>query len=667
MKDVDARIANLSPEKRALLERLVNRERLADTQRGSAGDAISVLPRKSKIMLSYAQERLWFVNQIEGGQTPYNNLLPLRLQGRLEVRALERALSEIIARHEILRTTFPMVDGTPEQCIHDPLPCTLVCTDLRHLHLNAQDEKVLELADAQTAQRFALVDGPLIRSSLLILDDTESVLLLTLHHIVTDEWSTDILIRELITLYHSFANGLPSPLPALPIQYADYAAWQRGRLQGEVLRRQLDYWREKLADAETLRLSTDHARPSLQSFAGARINRIMSRQLKEQVKALARSAGATPFMLLLTAFVVLLRHYSGQEDILVGSPVAGRGRKELEGLIGFFVNTLVLRTDLSGNPTFSELLERVRQVVLGAYSHQDIPFEKLVDEFKPVRDLSRNALFQVAFSVLNAPESLSNSASQSLRISLVPVALRTARCDLECNVLETADNLGARLVYNTDLFDASTISRMLEHYERLLHAVVAAPESRVDELDLLTAEERQQLLVQWNPYPDPRQPSDTVLARFHACALRDPEAVAAEYGERRLSYADLDAQTNALARYLMAQGVTPGDRVGVCVERGLLFVQAVLAVWKAGAAYLPLDPAYPQSRLRFMLQDAQVVCVLTQASLVERMRTVAGDQRLLDITSATVAGFAQDEIPDKPEAHDLAYMIYTSGSTGDPK
>lgn len=570
--------------------------------------------------LSYAQQRLWFLDQLESESATYNIPGALRLVGHLDIDAFERSINEIIRRHEVLRTTFSMTEGHAVQVIAPELELALSTLDLSQLPEEQSEAEVRRLAMNESGRPFDLSVGPLLRVSLLDLgEDAESgvpahVVLFTLHHIVSDGWSTDIFVREFMALYEAFSRGQPSPLPELPIQYVDYAVWQREWLQGEVLGRQLSYWKRQLAGAsEVLTLPTDRPRPVVQSYRGASYGFTLSSVFTEQLHALSRHEGVTLFMTLLAAFQLLLSRYSGQRDIWVGSPIGNRNRVEIEGLIGFFVNTLVLRTDLSGNPGFSELLRRVREVCLGAQAHQDLPFEKLVEELAPVRDMSHSPLFQVMLVLQNAPAR--ELELPGLRIYGVEAETETAKFDLQLELFEALDGLQAALGYASDLFDKSTIERLANRFQVLLEAIIARPESRLSELPLLTEPERHQLLIEWNDtqveYPQDR----CIHELFEVQVERGPEATAVVYENQCLSYRELNAKANQLAHHLRALGVGLDTLVGICVERSLEMVIGLLGILKAGGAYVPLDPTYPKERLLYILEDARPSVLLTQARL----------------------------------------------------
>jgi amino acid adenylation domain-containing protein len=492
------------------------------------------------------------------------------------------------------------------------------------------------------------------------------VLLLVIHHITFDGWSARVFVEELAALYDAFVAGKPSPFPELPIQYADFAHWQRQWLQGEVLERQLSYWKEKLAGSlPSLDLPTDRPRPAVQTHCGARQSSVLSSFPLQALKALSRQEGVTLFMTLLAAFKVLLYRYTGQDDIAVGSPIAGRTHVETEGLIGFFVNTLVLRTDLSGNPTFRELLGRVREVALGAYAHQDLPFEKLVEALQPERDLSRTPLFQVMFNLENIPTKAVKTPS--LSIDEFEFDSGVSQFDLALEVIEKDEGLSCLLNYSTDLFDAATIERMLGHYQTLLEGIVADPEERIGVLPLLTEAERHQLLVEWNDTQADYPKDSCIHQLFEAQVERTPDAVALAFKDQQLTYHELNTRANQLAHYLRKRGVEPGVLVSICVERSLEMVVGILGILKAGGAYVPLDPAYPQERLAFMLEDAQVSVLLTQRRLLEKLSEHRARVVCLDTSWEAIAGESEENPASEVTTNNLAYMIYTSGSTGKPK
>ncbi len=554
---------------------------------GLAIPAITRAPRDGNIPLSFSQERLWFLDQLEPGNSFYNVPLGMRFTGALDAAALQRAVREVARRHEILRTTFAVASGKPVQVIHEGLELDVPSEDLTSLPLAEREPAVRREAAAEVRRAFDLARGPLIRARLLRVGPEDHALLLTTHHIVSDFWTRGVLTRETTALYDAFRAGKPSPLPELPIQYADYAIWQRRWLAGGALDRQLAYWKAQLDGAPPmLALPTDRPRPPLQSHRGSWDGIVLPVALVKSLKELSRREGVTLFMTLLAAFDLLLHRYTGQGDIVVGTPVANRTRAETEGLIGFFVNTLVLRTRVDEDGSFLDLLQRVRETCLGAYAHQDISFERLVQALAPERDLSRSPLFQVLISLQNQGREVI-TADGDARVGGVRADSSTSKYDVTMAISDGARGLVIAVEYATDLFDASTIARMLGHYRTLVEALVAAPEAPLAEAPLLTAKEREQLLVTWNR-TEAEYPRDTpVHALFEAQVERTPEAVAAVFGEERLTYRELDRRANQVARYLQKLGVGPDVLVGLCLERSLAMVVSILGVLKAGGAYVP--------------------------------------------------------------------------------
>jgi aspartate racemase len=654
-----------------LLDELRSRkaEILAFLHQDRLGTPPSIQPRSRQVNspLSFAQTRLWFLEQLEPDSPVYYIRKAVRLSGTLNLEALQKALDAIVERHEALRTNFIAELGNPVQVIASSRPVELCVIDLSALTSNEQAEQVKVRLAQETQRPFNLSAGLMLRASLLQLNSEEHILLLVMHHIASDGWSMGILYRELAALYEAFSTGKPLPLTPLPIQYADYADWQRQWLTGEVLSAQIDYWKKQLDGAPpVLELPTDHPRPAVQSYRGAKHFVSLPPSLTESLQAISRASGVTLFMTLLAAFQTLLYRYSGQEDIVVGSPIAGRTQVETEGLIGFFVNTLVLRTELSGNPTFRELLERVRQVALGAYAHQDLPFEKLVEELRPERSLSYTPLFQVMFVLQNTP------MRQSLKLpglTLQPWNLDSeiAMFDLSLAMWETEQGLQGEWEYNTDLFDAATITRMAGHFQTLLEGIVANLEQRVSELPLLTASERHQLLVEWNDTRGEYPLDKCIHQLFEATVERTPDAVAVMLEDQQLTYRELNIRANQLAHYLQGLGVEPDVLVGISIERSLEMVVGLLGILKAGGAYVPLDPAYPKERLSYMLSDSQVPILLTQDKLVSELPDYKVRVVALDRDWQVIATETQENLVTEVKPSNLAYIIYTSGSTGKPK
>src|SRR5256884_4177950 len=575
---------------------------------------IEPILRPAVLPLSFAQQRLWFLDQWEPNSPLYNVPLAMRLNGSLQLTVLEQSLNEIIRRHESLRTTFATVEGQPVQVIAPSLSLELLTVDLSAVALLEQESEVQRLTSDEAQRPFDLTRGPLLRAQVLRLSERVHVLQFTMHHIISDGWSMEVLFQELSALYAAYATGQPSPLPQLPIQYADFSLWQRQWLQGEELEGQLAYWQQHLVGAPAvLELPTDRPRPAVQTFRGASHSFELSKPLSQALKKLSQGEGVTLFMTLLAAFQALLWRYTGQADLVVGSPIANRTRAEIEGLIGFFVNTLALPTVLAGGPSFRELLRRVRQVALGAYVHQDVPFERVVEAVRPQRDPSRNPLFQVMFALQNAP--METLGPTDLALNLLQVESGTAKFDVSLFLTEVPEGFIGELEYNTDLFDLATIRRLAGHFQTLLEGIVANPEQRLSDLPLLTEAERQQVLAEWNA-TRVDFPQDTCIHElFEAQVERTPEALAVVYEDEQLSYKQLNQRANQLAHYLQRHGVGPEVRVGLRMERSLEMVVGLLGILKAGGAYVPLDPAYPQERLAFMLADAQVPVLLTQQSL----------------------------------------------------
>nr|WP_317616852.1 condensation domain-containing protein [Nostoc sp. PA-18-2419] len=558
---------------------------------------IEKVPRNGELPLSFAQQQLWLLHQLSPDSCSYNMLLILRLDGSLNIVALEQSLSELVRRHEVLRTTFPSVDGKPVQVIAPPTALTLPCYDLQGLLAQEQTAQIRQIANSIASKPFDLAAEPLLQLTLLQLSNQEYILLLKMHHIIYDGWSLNIFNRELSQLYAAFTQGLPNPLPELPIQYADFAVWQRQWLTGEVLDRQLAYWQKQLADAPVvLELPTDKPRPPVQTFRGGVERFQLDRDLTQRLKQLSQESNATLFMTLLAGFLVLLSRYSGQLDIVVGSPTANRNNKSIQELIGFFVNTLALRGDLSANPSFTDFLAQVRQTTLSAYAHQDLPFEMLVEKLQPERDLSRNPLVQVMFSLHNTAQSSWDLPGLTIQDISLPID-EMVRFDLEVHYWEVSGALEGIWSYSTDLFDATTINRIAQNFQTLLQAIVANKEARIAELPLLTIAERHQLLVEYNntqlDYPQDK----CIHQLFEEQIARTPDAVAVVFAGQQLTYRELNYRANQLAHYLRCLGVGADVLVGICVERSLEMIVGLLGILKAGGAYVPLDPVYPQDRL----------------------------------------------------------------------
>src|SRR5213594_3421953 len=658
--EITKKVEGLSPAKRTLLDlRMKKKEAEAAVEGG-----IPHREGRQKAALSFAQQRLWFLQQLETESPAYNVYGSVKLKGRLNEEALRRSLKEIVRRHEALRTRFVEVEGRAMQVVGDGAEVELPIIELSGVQ--ERERETLRLAIEEANIPFDLGRGPLLRGKLLRLGEEEHVLLLIVHHIVSDGWSVGVLVRELGVLYEAYAAGKESPLPELPIQYADYAEWQREYLQGEVLEEQLEYWRKQLGgELPVVELPGDHVRPAVRSYRGAQQELRVSREVTEKLKQVSQKEGATLFMTLLAAFDVLLARYSGQEELVVGIPIANRTRVEMEELIGCFVNTLVLRVDASGNPSFCELLRRVKKVALEGYAHQDVPFEKLVEELQPKRDLSRTALFQVMFVLQNVP--MAEMKLEGLTLSEVEIDRQVAKFDLTVTMWETEEGLTGVVEYNTDLFEAGTMERLVGHWERLLEGIAKNAEQRVWELPLLGEAERRQVVEEWNQTESAFPTTKCLHELIEHQASVSPDSIAITFGEQSLNYAELNVRANQLAHYLRSRGVRSETLVGVLLERSLDMLVGLLGILKAGGAYVPLDPAYPKERLAFVLQDAQVSVLLTQQRLLATLPTTYGTQLLcLDTDWAQVAHQMDTNPDNRTTSKNLAYVIYTSGSTGKP-
>jgi amino acid adenylation domain-containing protein len=667
MGSVVAEIARLTPQQRALLSLQLKKKAAAEPNKKPHALPITPAPRSGSLPLSFAQQRLWFIDQLAPGSSAYNMPDAARLSGIINIDVVKRAINEIVRRHETLRATFTTLDGQPVQVIAPTATLSVPVIDLGHLDAALQQQEIERMALEEARRPFNLQRGPLCRITLLGLGELEHVALLTMHHIISDGWSMKVFLGELVALYGAFSQGRPSPLPELPIQYVDYAIWQRQWLKGEVLQNQLSYWKKQLAGAPpVLELPTDRPRPTTRGLRGARQHFALSRPLSESLKTSSRNQEATLFITLLAAFKALLYRYSGQEEIVVGTPIAGRNRVETEAMIGLFINTLALRTSLSSELSFHQLLDRVREVALGAYANQDVPFEKLVEELEPERKQGYSPLFQVMFRLDNG--ALPVPPTLGLVARPLPVDNGAVNFDLALMMEEGPQGIFGCLTYNTDLFEERTIRRMLQHFETLLAGAVARPDTPICALPMLSEQEREQLLMEWNQtrvkYPE----TDSLRRLIEQQVERSPEAVAVVFEGQQLKYRELNARANQLAHYLGAQAVGPEVPVAVCMHRSLEMVVALLGVLKAGGAYLPLDPDYPADRLSFTLDDAQAPVVLTQARLSGLLPPERGQILCLDREwESRIAPMPMTNPESGVCPENAAYLIYTSGSTGRPK
>jgi len=661
-EDLDIRKSQLSAAKKALLA-----SRIA-AKTAPAQKTLVLRPRErnnSHCSLSYAQQRLWFLDELQPGLTAYNVPAAVRLRGSLDAGALARSLTEVVRRHEALRSTFANIDGSPVQIVGAPHTVALPLTDLSELAASEADSRARQILYDESHLPFDLSRGPLLRARLIRIGAEEHLLIVVMHHIVSDGWSIGVLVREVAALYDAFLNRKESPLPELALQYGDYAAWEREWLSGEVVDEQLSYWREHLkGTGGLLDLPTVRPRPAVQGYQGAQMQVKLGEELSRGLKELSQREGTTLFMTMLAGIDALLHRYSGQKDIVVGTPVANRGRGELEGMIGLFVNTLALRVNVTGEEKFTTLLQRVREAAIGAYAHQDLPFERVVEEVQPERTLSHAPLFQVMFIMNTGLAELPRLSG--LAAEVLEVGNTTAKFDLTLSFQEREGRIEGGLEYDTELYDEGRARQMLEHYVRLLEGVATNPESLVSELPLLSEEERKRILHTWNEtreeYPGKNL---CVHEMFEEQAGRTPNHVAVEYGVQRLTYQELNVRAGEMAKRLRRYGVGPDRLVGVCLERSVEMVVALLGILKAGAAFLPLDPEYPQERLAFMLADSGAELVLTQGSVAERLPEFGGTMLRVDEDENAERELVEVNGAVRPES--LAYVIYTSGSTGLPK
>jgi amino acid adenylation domain-containing protein len=657
MSDLEQRVARLTDDRRALSDA---------PAKGKNG--IPRYARDRPVTASFAQQPLWFIDQAEPGNAAANCPIPIRLRGRLDVDALIESLADVVRRHEVLRTTLRSENGQPVQVIHDEMPLTCPLTDLSDLSGDQREARVREAIADEGRHPFDLGRGPVIRARLLRLAPDEHVLLYDVHQIAFDMWSVGVLHKELAAGYNARVRGTAVDLPALPIQYADYAAWQRERISGALLENQLGYWRRQLDGLEQLDLPTDHARPSRLWYRGERRQAELPAELISELRALSRTEDTSLFMTMLAAVQVMLARYADTEDLAVGVAAPERDRPEVQGLIGLFLNTVVLRGDLYGQPTFRELLRRTRRTVREAFAHAELPFDLLVRELRPTSDATRTPLFSVFFGVEDGAVPMLEF--DGLSVETISPDYRTGRFDVGFNVRVGAVVDGAdpdRAVVDTvasaDLFDAETIDRMLGHYRTLLEAVVREPDRPVTTLPMLTDREWQNI-VEWNG-TGRRFPADSCLHELVESHTDHGDAPAVVCGPRVLSRAELEASANRLAHRLRGLGVAPETIVGVCLRRSPELVVAILGVLKAGGAYLPLDPEYPPQRLRLMLDNAGCTAVVTEEALRSGLGDAGATLLCLDSEELDEYPAHRPKVAVRPE--NLAYVIYTSGSTGDPK
>ena len=648
MSSLEDKTDLLPAEKRALLAELLRQK--AD--------------RKRQVPVSFAQQRLWFLDQLEPGNASFNISRAVRVKGQLDLEALRQALNAIIARHESLRTNFTSIDDEPMQVIAPTREIEIRLVDLSS-EVDRENE-ARRLASEESQRVFNIAHDQLLRIVLFRLDDEDQVLLLVMHHIVSDGWSMGVLFRELEALYEAFAESRPSPLSDLTIQYGDFARWQREHLQGHVLDEQVDFWKQQLAGAPAmLELATDKPRPAIQTFGGAYHTSFVGKELSDSLNELSRRQGVTLFMTLVAAFQTMLHRYTNQQDILVGTPIANRTRTETEDLIGFFVNTLVVRTDFAGNPSFRELLGRVREVSLDAFAHQDLPFEKLVEEVQPERSLGHMPLFQVLFALQNVPKSAWKLGS--LDLTDFAFDKSTSKLDLSLYVGERVEGLSLTFEYSTDLFDATTIERMAANFQTLLEGIVANPEQRISELPVLAKRERAQLLAEWNNTEAEYRAGKCIHELFEEQAEKSANEIALISEKTKLTFGELNSRANQLAHVLKRRGVGPEVLVGVCIERSFEMVVGLLAILKAGGAYVSLDASHPAERISYMLRDSGARLLLTQQHLGETLASWDGETIFVDSQWPEIALAPVENPANTASVANAAYVLYTSGSTGQPK
>jgi len=663
-KTAQGKLGVLSENKAKLL-------RLFAKQAAARGNAITALTRdpasgKFQVPTSWAQQRLWFIDQLEGGGAGYLIPTTIRLRGPLDQMALKSALDTIVQRHEVLRTVFVVVDGTPSQDIASGGSFRLERIDLARIGNPERDEEVRRQRAEEALTPFDLSTGPLIRGRLLRIEPQEHLLLITMHHIISDGWSMGVFVREMSDLYSSHCGERHTSLTPLTLQYSDYAHWQQEWLRGEVLQKQLEYWRETLrGPLPVTELPTDRPRPNTQSYRGRNLPVLVDAGLTSDLRAFAQRHELTLFMVLYAAWSILLARLTGQSDVIVGTPIANRQRPELESLIGFFVNTLALRVEVHNQLPLDQFLRQVKEVTLGAYGHQDVPFEKVVEAVQPARTLSRNPIFQVMLALQNTPRADLNMTG--LQATFEQPVDEPSIFDLFLSLDERDGELTGTLNYATDLFDEATVERWFACFSLLLRELVQRVDSNVGDLSLLPAAERTQVLKHFNATQMAVGVEQRVHELFESQVRQTPDAIAVMHGDQHISFAQLNAKANQLARYLVNLGVGTDEVVGICVSRGVPMVLGVLAILKAGAAYLPLDPNYPPDRLRHMLEDAAPRVVLTQEALQAGLPATQAELVLLDPTLEQLTGHLDENLPLPGRAEDLVYLIYTSGSTGRPK
>jgi amino acid adenylation domain-containing protein len=650
------RLAGLPPAKKEALKRLL-REKVVRGQ-----DLKPRVPGE-RVPLAYGQRRLWLLDQLSPENPAYNETNSLRFRVPLNLEVFRRAVNEIVRRHESLRTSVQVIDGVPVQSIAQLLSINIPLADLRHMSPADREAEALKSAVEQSRVAFDLSEGPLLRGSVYRLDTADFLFVLTMHHMICDGWSMGVFMVELVALYWSFLAGKPSPLPELQIQLGDYAVWQHRNLSPNSQNQQLTYWREQLRDLPILQLPTDRPRPAEFTYRGARQPVKIAGDAYASLTRLAERQNVTLFTVLFAVFGVLLHRYTEQEDIPIGAPSAGRSRKELEPLIGFLVNTFVMRLQIPGNATFLEVLENVRRTTIEAYANQDVPFDRLVEELQPKRDKSRNPLFQVMFQLFTRPSA--PGLKKDLLLPFLPVDSGSSKFDLSAELIWTEDAIQGQIEYNTDLFDAGRIERMVAHFYRLIESVTADPTRRISDLAILTPEEENQLVVEWNNTSVPYPRDQTIPGVFLEQMARTPDAPAVRFEGQTLSYRELHQRAESVAAELNSRGIRPGNLVGLHLERSLELPAALLGILMAGAAYVPLDPGYPRERIAYLVADSGVRGILTTTNKAADLAGFEGAVITMDDLTGSPPDVAGSTAT--PSATDVAYVMYTSGTTGDPK
>ena len=660
--ELSERASRLSPEKRALLERRLRGEKISKPD-----GQITRLDRYGELPVSFAQERLWFFDQLEPQSSTYNIPLAIKIYGKLDLPVFRRCLDEIARRHEVLRTTFNIgKHDQPLQIIAPSEPVALAIIELKSFSANLRWSKAIEMAEELARKPFDLNRGPLWRVNLFRISDDEYLLALVMHHIISDGWSKEIFLQELVALYDAYVNGRSSPLPALTIQYVDYAAWQRDRLEEERLEALFGYWKTQLkGDLPILELPLDYPRPDAQTFSGANYYFRLPEFILKSLKSFSQGEGVTVFMALLAVFDILLWRYTGQTDLLVGTPISNRERRELESLMGFFVDTLVIRCDVSGNPSARETVRRIRETSLGAFEHRELPFEKLVDGLKLERNLSYSPIFQVMFALQNAPAA--PMQFHGLRMERLEIETGTSMFDLTLVVTEMEECLECFFEYNRDLFTAETVHRMASHYQTLLGSMLSDPDQRISELQMLSETETAQILTEWRGGREQLSQVLTLIQIFEQQVIQTPENIALIFRDQGISYQELNRRANRLAHYLRLKEISLESHVAVCMPYSIDMVVALIGVLKAGGVYVPLDPDHPEARLGYMIEDCNIQLVLTQDPFDEKFSSFPVEILSMNKIEAELTNRDNENPNVHIEPESLAYIIYTSGSMGRPK